>query len=139
MPLNWNILRQGMRFHFGGGGTANQRTSAIEKRAYKQRRAKPGAVDYVLSTPYPIDLDAGEHFMRLRTGIDYFPYPPRVGAMQEFIRQADLWIWYTMYRKAAVGPGSGAMLQYQQGMAGIPIPLTNLQWQYAVPGLTKSA
>lgn len=130
-----NVYRQGMQFLFGGGGTANQRTNEIERVAYRRTRPTPGEVDYVLKTSYPIDLDAGEHFMRLRTGSDYFPYPPRIGAMQEFLPQADLWIWYNMYKKAAVGPG----LYWTQGMGGIPVPVANLQYQYAVPGLTKTA
>lgn len=130
-----NHQRQGMQFTFGGGGTANQRTNRIQQTAWKQRRVKPGAVDYIINTLYPIDVDAGEHFMRLRTGIDYFPHPPRVGAMQEFLAQADLWIWYNMYKKAAVGP----RIDWQQGMGGIPIPVANLQYQLAVPGLQKTA
>jgi hypothetical protein len=136
---NWNILRHGLRFNFGGGGTANQRTNAIQNRAWKQRRPIPGEIDYTIHTLYPIDVDAGEHFMRLRTGVDYFPHPPRIGAMQEFMAQADLWIWFNMYRKAAVGPGTGQMLYWTQGMGGIPVPVANLQNQMSIPGLSKQA
>lgn len=133
--VNVNQARQGLRFNFGGGGTANQRTNRIQQQAWKQKRAATGAVDYVINIDYPINLDAGEHFMRLRTGIDYFPYPPRIGAMQEFLAQANLWVWYNMFKKAAVGPG----LFWTQGMGGIPVPVANLQYQLAVPGLGKNA
>lgn len=110
----------------------------LEKTAYadKQRRPIPGEVDYFAGLGrYPINFDAGEHFMRLRTGIDFFPFPPRIGSMQSMLPQFDMLIYANMYRKPQVGP----MLDFTQGMAGIPTPVVNLQWQLAVPGLTKSA
>lgn len=121
----------------GWGGTANRRTNEIDRRAYVTRRPIPGEVDYTIDVVnrYPIYLDAGEHFFRLRTGWDYFPYPPRVGIMNAFMPQQDVLVWSNMYRKAPVGP----LMTFQQGMAGMPIPVANLQYQMAVPGLTKIA
>lgn len=110
----------------------------LDRTAYatKQRRPKPGEVDYFAGLGgYPLNYDAGEHFMRLRTGIDYFPFPPRIGAMQEFMPQVDMLIYHDMYRKAPSGP----TIDFIQGMAGVPVPLANLQWQLVVPGFNKTA
>lgn len=108
----------------------------LDKRAYPQRRPNPGEVDYFAGLgKYPLNFDAGEHFMRLRTGIDYFPYPPRVGIMNAFLPQFDMVVWHSMYRKPPVGP----LLDAQPAMAGMPTPVANLQYQLAVPGLTKTA
>jgi hypothetical protein len=109
-----------------------------DKTAYsrKQRKPAPGEVDYFIGQAgYPINMDAGEHFFRLKTGFDYFPFPPMIGAMQEFLPQFDMLIWHSMYRKAPVGP----FLDWQFGMAGLPVPVANVQNQLAVPGMTKVA
>lgn len=109
---------------------------ASDKTAFRRRKPKSGEVDYIGSYGnYPINLDAGERFMRLRTGIDYFPYPPRIGAMQAFLRQMDVIVWRDMYRRPPTGP----LLVAQVGPGGAAIPVVNTQYQIAVPGLTKSA
>jgi hypothetical protein len=110
----------------------------LDKRAYNrnQRRPRPGEVDYLRGQEgYPINLDAGEHFFRLHTGIDFPWFPPMIGAMQEFLPQVDMLIWQNMYRKAPVGP----LFDWQPGLAGLPTPVANTQYQLTVPGLTKVA
>lgn len=112
------------------------RSRTTDKTAFRQRKAQSGEVDYVAGLGgYPLNFDAGEHFMRLRTGIDYFPFPPRIGAMSSFMPQLDVLVWHGMYRRKPTGPN----FTMQPGPHGMPTPLTNLSWQLSVPGLLKQA
>ncbi len=117
-------------------GQSRSKSRVTDKNAFRQKRANPGEVDYTAGIGgYPVNLDAGEHFMRLRSGIDYFPFPPRIGAMSAFMPQLDVLVWHTMYRRPPTGPNINAQL----GPAGLVVARNNLQWQLAVLGLTKNA
>jgi hypothetical protein len=72
---------------------------------------------------YPLDLDASERFTRPKSGIDYYPYPPISGNISGFMPMIDAFVWGQMWGKKAYGPGT--------------IPIVNLGYQVAVPGLTK--
>jgi len=115
------------RFMFAGDKTAYRK---------KQRKPVPGEVDYFIGQEgYPLNFDAGEHFFRLKTGFDYFPFPPMIASIQEFLPQFDMLIWHSMYRKAPVGP----FLDWQPGLSGLAVPVANVQNQVSVPGLGKVA
>ncbi len=80
---------------------------------------------------YPTDLDGSLRYVRLATGIDYFPWiggdgtVAQIGAVNGFMRQLDVRVWSQMTGKVPSGPFSTTS------------PL-NLQWQVTVPGLSKS-
>lgn len=73
---------------------------------------------------YPFDFDGSLRFTRPKTGIDYFPYPPRIGMVSGFMPQLDSWVWAQGYGKNAYGPGTTQ-------------PVVNLGYQVTVPGLNK--
>ena len=73
---------------------------------------------------YLYDLDASERFVRPKTGIDYFPYPPICGMISGILPLFNERVWAGMYAKNAFGPGVGSRP-------------ANLQFQITVPGLTK--
>jgi len=83
-----------------------------------------------MADAYPFDLDASERFTRPKTGLDVFPIQnngtnfAKLGAVSGLLRQFDVIVWAQGYGKDGYGPSN----------QWAPV---NLQWQIAVPGLTK--
>lgn len=58
------------------------------------------------NTSYPFNFDASERYMRLPTGIDEFPFPPIIGAMQPFYPMQDMLIYQGAFGEQPYGPGT---------------------------------
>jgi len=75
-------------------------------------------------TSYPFNFDASLRYMRPKTGIDFFPYPYLIGALNPFWQMQDVFVYQGAFKVAPFGPGTTTQPR-------------NLQNQLQVPGLNK--
>lgn len=94
----------------------------FDKAAHKSRSGQADG--------YPFDFDASLRFVRLATGIDFWPTHSnydnyqQLGCVSGFMPQQDATVWATMFGKDPFGPIASALPE-------------NLQYQITIPGLNK--